>query len=166
MAHRQAVIQHGFLEGERASDQERHQIVAPDVADIGGLGHQFAILPYAVARDIAADIDVLAQFGQRGIARLGHGQQGTRFWVALAEMQEIRRQRTRQDGQIGLHMARGKVGGGSRQLAAARVQSRLAGQLNTAAHCKIRCHAESSCGHVGMGTLHRNYGQPSNHMFR
>ena len=53
------------------------------------------MLPDAIARDVAADVDVLPEFRQRGIARLGHGQQGTRLGIALAEMQEVGRQRAR-----------------------------------------------------------------------
>ncbi|MCY1383491.1 hypothetical protein D9M69_716200 [compost metagenome] len=55
-------------------------------------------------------------------------------------MQEICRQRARQDRQVGLDVAGRQVRGGAGQLAAARIQPRLPGQLHAAARPRIGNH--------------------------
>ena len=66
VAQPQAVVEQRLLERERAADHERHQVVAPEVAHVGGLADQLAVAPHAVARDIGADVDVRAERRQRG----------------------------------------------------------------------------------------------------
>ena len=44
------------LEGEAAADEERDEVVAPDVADVGRLGDQLAVHPDAVAREVGAEV--------------------------------------------------------------------------------------------------------------
>ena len=127
VAHGQAVVQHRLLERKRAADEKRHEIVAPQVAHVRRLGHQLAVFPDPVSRNVGADVDVRAQLRQRRVAGLGHGQQGARLGVALAKMQEVRRQGARQDRQVGLHVSRRQIRRGARQASAAGIQPRLAG---------------------------------------
>ena len=118
-----AVGDQRFLEGKRAADGEAHQVVAPDRADIAGFLDQVAVPPDPIAGHIGTDIQIRAQRRQVGTARLGHADDRARLRVAQTEAQEIIRQGTGQDGQIGLHMARGEVGGGRGQLATAGLQT-------------------------------------------
>ena len=50
-----------FLERERAADDEAHQIVPPVFADVLRLGDQLAVTPDPVARQVGADVEILAE---------------------------------------------------------------------------------------------------------
>jgi hypothetical protein len=101
-----------FLERKGTANREAHQIVPPDVADIAGFLYQLAVPPYAVARQVGSDVQILAECGKSRVARLGDGEQGARTRVRLCEADKIVRQRARQDNEIRLHQAGRQAGGG------------------------------------------------------
>ena len=61
VADRDAVLDQRLLEGERAADGEAHEVVAPEIADVGGFVDQFAVAPDAVAGQVGADVEVGAE---------------------------------------------------------------------------------------------------------
>jgi hypothetical protein len=111
MAQPHALVEQRLLETERAADDEGDQVVAPQWRDVGGLVDQLTVAPDAVARQVAADVDVLAERGQRRLAGVAHGQQRAGLGVALAVAQEIVRPVTRQDHDVALDVAIGQAAG-------------------------------------------------------
>ena len=70
------------------------------------LGDELAVFPDAVARQIGADIKIVTECRHARIARGGGADQRTWFGIEVAEVQEIGRQRLRQNGKVTLHVAR------------------------------------------------------------
>src|SRR5216683_4362340 len=60
---------------------------------------------HTIARQIEANVEVLAEFRHARIARGRGADQRTRLRIELAEPQKIARQRGRKDGEITLHKA-------------------------------------------------------------
>jgi hypothetical protein len=54
--HRHAGPQQGILEGERAADQKRHEVVAPVVSDVSRFVDQFAVAVDPVGGQIGAQV--------------------------------------------------------------------------------------------------------------
>ena len=75
------------------------------MGDVGGFLDHLAVAEYAVAGHVAAHVDVGAERGQRRIARRRYREQRAGFGIQLAEAQEIRGQRLRQDHHVALHAA-------------------------------------------------------------
>jgi hypothetical protein len=103
VAQAQARLQQRELEGERAAQHERHEIVRPVLADVGQLLDQLAVPEDAVARHVGADVDV-AEARQRGVARGAHADDRAGLGVALAEGSEFQCHILGQDAQIALHV--------------------------------------------------------------
>ena len=72
---------------------------------------QLAVLPDPVARQIGADVEILAQCRHARIAGRRRAEQRAGLRIELAEAQEIGGQRLRQDGEIALHIARREARG-------------------------------------------------------
>lgn len=100
-----------MLERERAADRERHEIVAPQRGDVGGLLIVGTVAVDAVQRHIGADIDVDAEIAEDRIARFGDVDQRTGLAVQRAELQEVIGPVARQDHDIGLDIASGEPAG-------------------------------------------------------
>ncbi len=102
-----------FLERKRAADHEAHQVVAPEFTDVLWLGNELAVFPDPVARQVGADVEILAQFRHARIAGRRHSDQRAGLWIELAEAKEVGCQRLRQNGKIALHISRREAGGRS-----------------------------------------------------
>src|SRR4051795_1077593 len=63
---RQIVRHQGLLERERATQNKRHQIVAPMLDDVGRFFHHLTVAPYTITRHIGADIQVEPERGNAG----------------------------------------------------------------------------------------------------
>src|SRR5260221_8478216 len=85
--------------------------------DVGRLLHQFTVVEYAVARHVAAHVDVRAKRWQRRVARRADGKHRAGLGIELAEAQEIRGLRLRQDHHVALHAAAGEARGVAGDLA-------------------------------------------------
>src|SRR5690606_3453948 len=90
------------LERERAAQHEGDQVIAPEVRNVTHLLRQFAVAPYAVLRQVAADVDVLPQLGQSDLAWFADRKYRAGLGIALAKTQKITRQHLRQDHQVAL----------------------------------------------------------------
>src|SRR5579875_142370 len=84
-----AVSDEGFLERERAAEQESHQISAPMAKNIGRFGDEFSIPPYAITGKVGADIEILPQARNVRLTRFGNGKQRAGLRVLLAKAQKI-----------------------------------------------------------------------------
>ena len=93
MAQLDPVLDQRLLERKRAAERKADQIVAPDMRDLGRLFDQFAAAPDAVARQIGADVEILAQARQARVAGLGNREHRTGFRVRLGKAQEVVSQR-------------------------------------------------------------------------
>ena len=111
VAQRDAGVRQRRLKGETAPQQERHQVVAPEIGHREILAGQFAVLIDAVGRHVGADVG--AGGGDAGLdgAGVNHFQQGAGLRVALAEQQKVKGQIPGQHGQVGLHIPVGQPGG-------------------------------------------------------
>ena len=78
VADRQPGGQQRALERERAADQERDEVLAPDVADVGRLVDDLAVDVDAVARDVGAQIGAGRGDPRLARARVGHLDDGAR----------------------------------------------------------------------------------------
>ena len=105
VAHLDAVFDQRLLEGERTTNRKAHKVVAPDVANIGGFRHQLAIAPYAVSRQIRAYIQIGSQCGKAWVARFRYSQHRAWLRIGLRKPQEVVRQGTRKNNQVGLHVS-------------------------------------------------------------
>ena len=93
------------LERERAADQERDEVLAPDVADVGDLVRDLAVAVDAVAGEIGSEVGAgreVARLGVAGVADLEHR---ARARVGDAEAQEVERVALREHDQVGLRVA-------------------------------------------------------------
>src|SRR6516162_1117207 len=52
------ILDQGLFERERAAEGKADEIVAPDMKEVARLLDQFAAAPYAIAGQIAADIEI------------------------------------------------------------------------------------------------------------
>ncbi len=91
------VLDQRLLERKRAAQRETHEIVAPDVKEIERLLDQLAAAPHPIPRQIAADIEILAQTRQARVAGIGYREHRAGLRVRLGEAQEIVGQRLRQN---------------------------------------------------------------------
>ena len=107
LAHRDVRVQQRRLKGEAAPDEEADQIgpFLKIAHHIGGFFGQFAVSVDAVARDVLRNIAARGKLGEAALPGIGHFQQRAGLGVALAEQQEIPRQRLWQDHQIALGVA-------------------------------------------------------------
>src|ERR1700678_1475473 len=78
--------------------------------DVGGLLDHLAVAPDAVARNIRADVEVDSKRGNTGIADVGHADDGTWFWIELAEPVKRCRELLREDREIALDETVGDPG--------------------------------------------------------
>ena len=101
-----SVLDQCLLERKRAAQSKAHKVVTPSVKEIEGLLDQFAAAPNAIARQIAADVEILTQTRQRRVAGLGNRQDRAGLGVRLGEAKEIVGQRLWQDHQVGLDVSR------------------------------------------------------------
>ena len=74
---------------------------------MGGILPRFALAPDAVERHVGADVEIVAEARQAGIAGLGNSEQRAGFGIALAEAQEVVGQGGGQDHQVALDEMRG-----------------------------------------------------------
>ena len=118
---RDAGVEKRPLEGERAAQEERHEVVAPERGDVGHLVGHHAVLVDAVPRHVGPEVGARSDPGGFGRARVGHFDERARPRVALAEQEEIVGLLLRQDGEVGLDEARGQARGHARKLAAANI---------------------------------------------
>ena len=158
VAHREARVEQRLLERERAADDEGHEVVAPLRRDVGRLVDELAPPPDAVARHIAADVDVGAKRGEHRVAGLGHREQRARLGVALAVAQKVLGVRARQDDDVALHMVAGEAAGvrGPRAAAdrRARFGNRCRGRVERRALLDSRLHSlPRSRRCVGLGRI-------------
>jgi hypothetical protein len=133
-----------LLERKGTTDDESHQIVTPQGTDVSDLLDQFALAPDPVARDIGADVEIVAQAGQPGIARLGNGEQRAGLGIALAKAQEVVRQARRQNHNIALNEMRCGTAGMPRPAAGTNGQAGLQAGLGD----QLRRRGRSLCRHV------------------
>jgi hypothetical protein len=63
MPHGQTRFNQRFLERKGASEHEAHQVIAPELANIGNLGHQLPVPPDPVSGQIGSDIQVVTERG-------------------------------------------------------------------------------------------------------
>src|ERR1700737_2317039 len=96
------VFDQRVLERKRAAEGKAHQILAPDMEEISWLFDELALTPHPIARQIAADIEILTQIRHTRVAGLGDGEHRTRLRVRLRESEEIVGQHLWQNDQIGL----------------------------------------------------------------
>ena len=73
--------------------------------DVVRLGDQLAVLPHAVARQVGADVEVVAERRHARVAGRRRADQRAGLGIELAEAQEIGGERLRQNGEIALHIA-------------------------------------------------------------
>jgi hypothetical protein len=84
-----AGIQQRPLEGERAAEQERHEIVPPVRRHVGDLVREHAVLVDPVARNVRAEIRARRDADGLWRADVGDFDQRARSRIALAEQQEV-----------------------------------------------------------------------------
>src|SRR5690606_14625556 len=101
LAHRDAGVDQGALEAERAADEERHEVIGPQVRDLRHLLDQLAVPPYAIERQVRAKVCVRGELGARR-AGLGDIEQRHRLRVALAEQQHVPGPVARHDDEVRL----------------------------------------------------------------
>src|SRR6266850_6570088 len=111
VTHRDARVEQGPLEGERAAEQEGDEIVAPERAHIGDLVGEHAVLVDAVPGNVRAQIGPRGYPHGLGRAHVGYLDQRAGPRVALAEEQEVVGLFLRQHREVGLHEAGGQPGG-------------------------------------------------------
>ena len=92
-----SVLDQRLLKRKGAAQSKANQVVTPDVKEIEGFLDQFAAAPNAIARQVAADVEILTQTRQRRVAGLRNRQDWARLGVSLGEAQEIVGQHPRQD---------------------------------------------------------------------
>src|SRR4029077_8443889 len=109
--HRDARVEQRPLEGERAAEQEGHQVVAPEGAHVGHLVGHHPVLVDAVARQVGAEVGAGRHADRLGRAHVGDLDQRARPRVALAEEQEVVGLLPRQHREVGLHEAGGQARG-------------------------------------------------------
>ena len=105
MAQLDAAFEQRLFEGKRAADDETHQVIAPEFADVLRLGNEFAVPPHPVARQVSADVEIRRQGRNPPVAGRRVADQRTRFRIELAEAQKIGGERIRQNGKVPLHIA-------------------------------------------------------------
>ena len=71
-----------FLERKRAADHETHKVVPPNGIEIGRLAFNFAVFPYAIARNIRANVEIVAERRNFRDSRFGHAEHGHGFGFA------------------------------------------------------------------------------------
>lgn len=86
-----------FLERKRAAGRECHEIVEPDIVDVLQSGDKVAVLPDAVAWQVGADVEVVAERRNHRRTGIRHADQRAGFWISLAEQQEITSEIARQN---------------------------------------------------------------------
>ena len=106
MPNRQTAARHRLFKGKRAPDQETDGIGCPEIRDIGRFSRQNAIPENPIARQIEPKIRTRRHKTGLRIARLGDIDDGTGFWITLAEEEELKSKRPRQDDEVPLHMSR------------------------------------------------------------
>src|ERR1700724_1520334 len=117
------VFDQRVLERKRAAEGKAHQIVAPDMEEVSWLFHELALTPHPIARQIAADIEILTQIRHTRVAGLGDGEHWTRLRVRLRESKEIVGQHLWQNDQIGLDITRSQPRCITREVAGTNAQS-------------------------------------------
>jgi hypothetical protein len=80
-----------LFERKRTAESKADEIVAPDMMEIRRLLGKLAPAPDAISRQICADVEILAQTRDAGVAGLGNREHRARFWVCLGKPQEIMR---------------------------------------------------------------------------
>ena len=77
-------------------------------------------MPDPVARDVGANVEVGAEFGDAGIARPWRdADDGAGFGIELAEAHEVARDVLGEDREVALHVAARDAGSGTAELARA-----------------------------------------------
>ena len=127
MPHRQALGEQRALERERAADQERHEVVAPVLAQVGRLVDKLAVAPDAVAGQIGAQVGARRDLRRLGRAGVGDVEQRAGLRVGAAEEQEVERDGLRQRDEVRLGKAGGEAGGRPGVLARADRRSQRVG---------------------------------------
>ncbi len=126
--HAQPGLLQGMFEGQRAADHEADEIVPPERRDLARFVDQHAVAPDAIARQVAAQVEILAERGQQRAARLGHADQRAGRRVGAAVGGEIVGPGGRQDHQVALRVAR-RGAAGIAVVAGAERQPRGAGRV-------------------------------------
>lgn len=88
----QAGTLHRLFKAERATEQERDQVVAPPAADIDRFLDELAVLVHAVARQVRAQVGAGSQLARLRRTGVGHFEHRARFRIPLAEEQKIERE--------------------------------------------------------------------------
>ena len=101
-------LDQSLLKRERATNHKCHQVVAPQVRDVGGGLGQLPIAPDVIFGHVSANIDISSQRLERRYARLSQRNNRTRLSVLMAETQEVSRIRFRKNHHVTLHIATGK----------------------------------------------------------
>ena len=99
------------FERQRAADHEADPIRLPQRRDIVEFFDQFAVAPYAIAGQVGAQIDVVAEHRHEAAAGFGHADQRTRCRIGAAIGGEIVRPRLRQHDEVALRVARRHAAG-------------------------------------------------------
>jgi hypothetical protein len=126
IAQAQACLHQRLLEAEGAAEHKGDEVGTPVVAQVRHFLGQYAVAEHAIARNIGADVEILAERGQPRIARRGHGEQRTGLRVALAEEPELIGVLLRQDADVSLHVAGRHARGVAAKLAGADGAAQLA----------------------------------------
>jgi hypothetical protein len=122
---RNARIHQRPLEGERAAEQERDEVVAPEGLDVRDLVREHAVLVDPIARQVGAQVGARRDADRLGRAHVRHLDQRARAGVALAEEQEVVGVFLGQHGHVGLDEAGALARGDAAELAASDVRSDL-----------------------------------------
>ena len=91
-----------ILEGERASENEANEIVAPLARDIADLFHQLAVAPHTVAREIGAKVEVSAEGRHSRHTAVRYTDHRTRLWVERTKSCEVFGDVGRQNDEVAL----------------------------------------------------------------
>ncbi len=101
----EARFDHGRFEGEAAPEEEGHEIVPPEIGDVGHFVGELALPVDAVPGQVVAQVRAGRGEARHGGARLGHVEDGAGLPVPLGEEEEIEGQVLRKDGEVRLGVA-------------------------------------------------------------
>ena len=99
------------VEGDSRSDQEGHEIVPPQRAEVGDVVEAFARAVDRVARQVDAQVGAGREPLRLRIARIADLEHRAGAVVALAVEQEVERVRARHDREVALDVAHGEAAG-------------------------------------------------------
>src|SRR5215467_16126264 len=125
VSHADPRLDEGVLEGEAAAEEERHEVVPPEVSDVAVLLKQLALAVDAVARHIGAKICTGRGAGRLWVARWRDLNDRTGRGVAGTEGGELDGRLLRKNDHVGLLIGRAVPGGGPAPFAAPRGGSQL-----------------------------------------